>query len=397
MAALVSPLRADVTIDLQVGPLDGVAAATGILVADTNGDGFSTPGPWIAGQTIEPGAFLGSTDELIVAVFETNDSAPWPSDTGFAEVISGIDVEALGLSGGTDLMVIWVTSPAQGGQQLGAQTQVFCLQDPSFVLPEDGATASISFLTPAIGGSLSSNDIEVGDTGDAPVSIRINSGKSETIGSGAEAFFTFLAGGGTGGVLVQLESEGDVSTEVFDASGHSMGSIDDFNGVVPAGRYFLKVTENSGVQQANVFVRFVSDRYRPDLWTQSRRNRGNNVYDARPSRRQSYLFVASRNRPVQYKFCVENDAFLPDSLRLAATRPKRGFRQRVINMSSGANVSSSLFLGAYQLDDLADRSQVVHKVAVKGPKKRGKMNQMIYVRSMTDPAETDVNRISIRK
>ena len=95
MAALVSSLRADVTIDLQVGPLSGVTAATGILVADTNDDGFANPGPWIAGQTIEAGSFLGSTDELIVAVFENNDAAPWPSDTGFAEIITGIDMDKL--------------------------------------------------------------------------------------------------------------------------------------------------------------------------------------------------------------------------------------------------------------------------------------------------------------
>ncbi|MAS93757.1 MAG: hypothetical protein CMO55_11250 [Verrucomicrobiales bacterium] len=397
MAALVSSLRADVTIDLQVGPLSGVTAATGILVADTNDDGFANPGPWIAGQTIEAGSFLGSTDELIVAVFENNDAAPWPSDTGFAEIITGIDMDALGLTEGTDLMIIWLTAAGQGGNPLAAQTKVYCLQDPSFVFPADGATISIASLTPAIGGSLSENDVEEGDTGDAPLAIRINSGESESIGSGESSFFTFQTGGGGDGVMVMLESDGEVESEVFDSSGHSMGTIDEFNGVVPAGRYFVKVTESSGVGPANVTVRVVSSGYRPDLWTQSRRNRGDNMFDVRPTRRQSYKFVSKGKRPIRYKLCAENDAFLVDSLRLTATKPKRGFRQRIINTTAGVNVTSAMFTGSYTLKDLNARSRVVHKVIVKTPKKRGAMAQTIYIRSLTDPSEADVNRVFLKK
>lgn len=397
MAALVSSLRADVTIDLQVGPLAGVTAATGILVADTNDDGFAIPGPWIAGQTIEPGSFLGSTDDLIIAVFENNDAAPWPSDTGFAEVITGIDMGALGAGEGMELMIIWITSAGQGGNPLAAQTEVFCLQDPSFVLPGDGATISISSLTPAIGGSLSENDVEEGDTGDEPLEIPVNNSGSETIGSGESSFFSFQAGGGSDGVMIRIESDGEVLDEVFDSSGHSMGTVEEFNGTVPPGQYFLKLTEASGSGPANVTVRVVASSYNPDLWTQSRRNRGNGLYDSRPARRQSYVFKAKGKRPIRYKFCAENDSFLVDSLRLTATKPQRGFRQKIVNASAGGNVTSAMFLGSYTLTDLDARSRVIHKVTVKTRKKRGSMTQNLFIRSMADPVEVDVNRVILKK
>lgn len=217
-----------VTVELQVGDLPVVAGTVGILVADRAGDGFfPLESSTVIGTSLETGATLGASDDVVVAVFQARNLPIWQGGTGFAEVLGGIDYDDLGLVPGVSLKLYWlegVTSlPAAltAGQTYGSlRSRVPGATGGTipFSVPANRGVYSIVMLTAAVGGDLDLGnpgpDHEVGQglvgPGASVPDLSSTSDSGEFDNDGITNIDTpILRGTGPVGTLVTLTSDRD--------------------------------------------------------------------------------------------------------------------------------------------------------------------------------------------
>lgn len=389
LVALVLPSfsRAESTIELQVGPLNGVTAARGILVADGAGDGFVDPGPWMVGGALAPGATLGGSDDTIVAVFGTNGGLPWSNGTGFGVVLPGINFADMGLSPGTDLRLCWIVGDDDGPSELVPGSVITCLTETSFLVPEDGQTTGLSFL-----GNTNSNIVS------GPVSsaleLSLNEMTSAQLGAGETVFYVFDASVGQR-MTLDVHGDPDVRAEVLDSNGNSLGEVDGIPMEFENGRYFLALRSESG---DDVEFALRSGGYQPDLWVTGRyrRARRNNVYSNNPGA-QIYR-VTLRTRAV-LPLVVQNDSEIADSFRVNASRIHRSLREAIFDRRR--NVSGLIATGRYRTSGLASGQARLLSVRVSSrPTQRVtrrsrilRAGQNFYATSTSDFSERDSVRV----
>jgi hypothetical protein len=154
-ALLVLPAaQGSVSIEVQVGGLDGVPAGTpAALVVDTAGDGFAAPaGPvsLVAGQA------AGGSDDLIVAVFATSSSVAWDRGSGISAFVGPLSYGALGVAEG---MPVAVYVFVEGGEGVDDEVLIVRPTRESEVtgnmglgLPADGGHYQWGLLASALGG-----------------------------------------------------------------------------------------------------------------------------------------------------------------------------------------------------------------------------------------------------
>ncbi|MDF1862089.1 MAG: hypothetical protein P1U87_17870, partial [Verrucomicrobiales bacterium] len=329
--------RGDVTIDLQVGPLSGVSAARGFLVADMSGDGFSSIGPWVVGTNLAAGQVIGSSDDMILGVFGTSPGLPWPFDTGFGEVV----VSTRDVAEGTSLAVYWIAGSDEGPGSIEADTVISRVVGSNSIVPVSGGTSKITLLTSALGGALDSGDIDSANTGNDPIHLSFNSPTNATIEAGGTKYFTFDGVAGRG-IVLDLNGNESVSAEIFDGAGNPVGTFESSKVLVTSGRYFLALTETSGTASTALNFLLVDSEFRPDLWLNGGnvRTKRNNIYSVTPARQRYPIAIEGR---ASFSVVLENDSFLDDNLKLSATRLRRPFRETILD--NRGNVLSLVLTG----------------------------------------------------
>lgn len=377
--------RGDVTFDLQVGPLSGVSAARGFLVADMSGDGFSSIGPWVVGTDLAAGEVIGSSDDLILGVFGTSSGLPWPSDTGFGEIV----VSTRDVAEGTPLAVYWIAGSDEGPGSIEADTVISRVVGSNSIVPASGGTSKIALLTSALGGALDSGDIDSVNTGNDPIHLSFNSPTNATIEAGGTKYFTFDGVAGRG-IVLDLNGNESVSAEIIDGAGNPAGTFEGSEVLVTSGRYYLALTETSGTASTALNFLLVDSEFQPDLWLSGGnvRSKRNNIYSVTPARQRYPVAVEGR---ASFSVVLENDSFLDDNLKLSATRLRRPFRETILD--NRGNVLSLILTGRYFTGPLNGRSARSLRVKVKGKRsgssKRYTRKQYFYAQSVGNPSKRD--------
>ena len=101
-----SPALATVTIEVCFSDGNLQNGSVGILVADVNNDGFLalTDGS-VIGSLLNEGETIGTSDDVIVAVFQADDGAHWSGEAGILATVAALDYADLGLAENTPLIL----------------------------------------------------------------------------------------------------------------------------------------------------------------------------------------------------------------------------------------------------------------------------------------------------
>lgn len=151
--------RASVTFEFQLGAVPLPGNSLGVIVADTAGDGFTSPGQ-AAGTVLAPGNTVGAGNDRIISVFPIVAGDPFNGGSGFAEFVGPLDYAALGVIEGQALIFYAFPGRAPGGEIRSGETFVSfrteqaeqIIGNMDFSLPEDGGSYSLGVLEPALGG-----------------------------------------------------------------------------------------------------------------------------------------------------------------------------------------------------------------------------------------------------
>lgn len=151
--------RASVTFEFQMGAMPIPGNSLGVLVADTGGDGFTSP-QQAAGTALVAGNAMGSGDDRIVAVFPITTGDPFAPGNGFAEFVGPVDYESLGVAEGEALIFYAFPVRSMGEEIRRGESFVSFRTDQSasivgnmgFTLPEDGGSYVLGVFDPDFGG-----------------------------------------------------------------------------------------------------------------------------------------------------------------------------------------------------------------------------------------------------
>jgi|GEM_PF-3918866 len=399
--------RAESTIELQVGPLSSADPALGLLVVDTAGDGVAGAGPWLSGLALAPGAAFGSVDDIVVAVFPTTDAVPWPSGTGFATILNGMDFAEWGASAGDRLHLFWLPST---GISTGAATVPTGVTISSwagnedFVVPDDGTTVSMAALGGSLGDGFDLTAVESGTVEPADLLPSDGSSLETAIGAGETVYFSFeLARPSALSLAIEMTS-GVADARVFDASGDEVHHFSDLSGdtvsTLPRGFYYLALTETSEVAGADASIVYTSSGFQPDVWLRRagmRNFRGNDRYDARVRGFQTVRARTLSHRGQTLVTVLENDAETGDRLGMRSwIGGRRNFRLRVFERGRG-NVTGAILSSRYRTFHLGAgertvlSSRVYTRLLRRAPR-RSRLNWIFLAQSLNDPAARDRGR-----
>lgn len=168
--------RADsVTFQFFLGGFDDVPEGSrGILVADTNGDGFDAVYlAAVAGTPLQPGTGIAGSDDIIVAVTESTAEGFAGGAVGFFDIFSGIDYELLGVAEGDPVRFFWF---AEGGgtlTEIPSQISFASFREPDadlggdlgYALPPAPGVYTLSHLRPEEGGATDPIAVDSGVVG----------------------------------------------------------------------------------------------------------------------------------------------------------------------------------------------------------------------------------------
>jgi hypothetical protein len=148
--------QADVTLNMSLGQFLGFDGSTPLspnstlaIFADTGSNGFGD-------FTLASDSWAVDPDDVLLALFPTNDFLG--AGTSFDPVVFGFD----GLTAGDELLLAWydldfsasLTGPGNGTYFGTFRTDdAIDGSDIGWVVPNDGATVNLNFVTDALGGS----------------------------------------------------------------------------------------------------------------------------------------------------------------------------------------------------------------------------------------------------
>lgn len=167
--SLATTALATVSIEFQFGAVNKPPGSIGVIVVDTSGNGFSSPGD-APGVPLTPGATIG--DDVVVAVLDDSEWPEWGSRRGFAEHFAVLDYESLGVEEGQPWMLyIFPERTADSSLRSGEPFLSYTADElggissnstMGFTLPPDGGAYHLSIIDQNDGGEadLSSLDIK---------------------------------------------------------------------------------------------------------------------------------------------------------------------------------------------------------------------------------------------
>lgn len=386
---------ADVTLEINVGPIDAPAGTVGILVADREGDGFiEMRGIGGFGTRLSVGETFGNSDDIIVAVIQADSGFHWNGSTGFGDLASEIDYESLGVEAGDDLNLYWFEDRQQPGEilQHGDAFRSFRSNSVSnsggsigFALPPDGEVCSIAHLSSAVGGDsdpMRSGGGRVVRTGEVGSNVfDLNSGGPLTrllAPNEVELFFIDIRS--AGGIRVTASGMEGLIPKLYRADGtdisgatQSVGDATNVVGGVVPGRYFVTVEGESRAVAGLYEIETTSGKLRPDLTIQkpgSRRFLGVKRYNLSGGG-QTAIGKTSGGRKVSFGTEGVNRGNLTDSFVYTGSRSNRYFVVRFFRIKPGRkNVTAGVRKG-YDVADVKRNDRVSIAMEV-DPKTRGK-------------------------
>jgi hypothetical protein len=252
--SLTYPALATVSLEFQLGGVRIPTGSIGVLVADTTGDGFTSPGT-APGTVLVKGARIGAND-VIIAAFAANDLPEWGTAVGFAAHFTGIDYAALGVAEGQDLILHLFPERAAGDpirpgephltyrtEDLGEATANSTM---SFLLPRDGGSHLLATIDPEREGNA---DLSMIDIGELPLVTGGGSLSRELGTTARHAYFFDLS---TPGLLsLASNTAAGLRGEIYGPDGQLLAASGgpggfDFNLDLAAGLHTLVVYRDAG-------------------------------------------------------------------------------------------------------------------------------------------------------
>lgn len=246
-----APAFASVSLEFQLGGVRVPAGSIAVLVADTAGNGFTSPSR-APGTPLSAGEKIGG-DDVIVAVMESSNLVDWGTLEGFAGFAPDIRYPDLGVAEGQDL-VLHVFPERGAGESVrsGEPFVSYRTEDlgeitPSstmdFDLPADGGAHLLATLVPEIGGTADLSMIDL-----ALLPYEDGSGELDGVLSSAAVHTYFfeltnpgyfdLSGSGGNGLRTELYGPEGTLLASSDGAGHSSD--------LATGWYVLRVFREPG-------------------------------------------------------------------------------------------------------------------------------------------------------
>lgn len=382
LLALARPAAATVSIEFQLGGITVPAGSVGVLVADTNADGFAAPDA-PAGTLLEPGDTFGS-DDVIVTVFAPSALVDaWDTQRGFADHVATIDYPSLGVSEGNPLALYILPDRAPGETvRAGEPHLIYRTEDlgdftpnstMGFALPRDGGAYLLAVLGSAQGGEADLAGIDL-----APLPYQSGSGllSRQITPTGRHTYFFqlsnpgFLSLEGIAPNGVRAELRGPDGQIVAESEG---GAPLEVNEPLSPGFHTLVLFRTDGgsdplayeIAYADADGRLVT----PDVAVGASllALRGVGVLNGGPG--QIAAILSRKARPVSGFATVANRGKLPNRIAVRGGRRNRFFA--VSYLAPTGNISSAMFSGAYRSPLLASGNAAVPiRVAIKPNKKK---------------------------
>jgi hypothetical protein len=158
---LITPAMASVSLEFQLGGVEVPPGSLAVLVADTAGNGFTSPST-APGAPLSVGEKIGA-DDVIVAVMEPSSLADWGTLEGFAGIVPEIRYADLGIAEGQNLILHvfperGAGEPVRSGEPfVSYRTEDLGEITPSstmdFALPADGGAHLLATLISGNGGT----------------------------------------------------------------------------------------------------------------------------------------------------------------------------------------------------------------------------------------------------
>ena len=422
-----SSLMASVTIEVFFDDGNLVNGTVAALVADVSQDEFLSPDdPTVPGTTLAAGQNIGTSDDIILAVFEADDGPHWNGGAGIADVAERIDYTSLGISPGTPLILYIFPDASQPGDILTQGDRIVRYRntevggsggDIAFVAPADPGVYTLSTLVSASGGnfdpqSLSGSEIydeemvggeDHGDTR-ATATWLTSAGLPTTgiIKPGDADYFTFSVGGPS---RVTIYSTGDTDTvgELFSSNGSPLNDPDEDGDagadsnfqieeiLLTGGTYYISVTGSGNNQDGSYeltydILPFVDKRPDATIGPNLSQQKGNDYYD-QSGANQELALVTKKKRSMTYCFVVQNDGELPDTIAITANGKSKNFDAKYYQLTGGKSNVTSLVSRGGHLANIDSRGEIHFKLIVKPTrravksKRAAKQTYLINVRS----------------
>lgn len=376
---LACSVRATVSIEFQLGGIEVPPGSIGVLVADVGQDGFTDPFA-APNSVLSPGEAFGP-DDIVIAVFSNSALPEWGAQKGFAEHLTVLDYNALGVAVGNPLILHVFPDRAEGdsvrsdephlsyrADQIGQLTST---SNMGFALPADGGAYLLAAIAPDKAGNADLAGLNLQNlpyssgNGSFDRSLSPTAVHTYYFELGQSGFLT-LEGIGGQGLVAELVGPGGQS--VFSGGGDTFAFYD----TLPTGLYSLVLSRESGgsgdlayeLDFANSDVRFVV----PDVAVGSSLTSliGENLLNGEGN--QTLSLVSSKARPVSASATIGNRGQLPDTL---AVRGGAGNALCGISFFDGSgNVTAGIVAGTYRTAELVDGDTPVSLDVQFSPDKR---------------------------
>ena len=443
----VSPALATVTIEVCFSDGNLQNGSVGILVADVNNDGFLalTDGS-VIGIVLSEGETIGTSDDMIVSVFQADDGAHWSGEAGILATIAAHDYADLGLAENTPLILYTFPDLTSLGASLAPGDVVNAYRnsaaggsggDIGFACPTDPGVYTLAALTAAFGGDFDpmnpsgtetvdevSAGLPGGGEGNGPgddsdsrsdptmLTAGMEKGGGLTAGdldyfgvtvSGLSQVIAYTTGsldtvgylyGPNGGAANAPSADGDAGEELNFRS----SSI-----ITEAGNVVLGVRGNNDTQNGgySVFLEVIplAD-YRTDL-TIGRSPTGqigDGVYSTAGAG-QRLTTKLKKVKKTRFFFEAQNDGGLADTIRMRGTRGNTKFRVAYFQTTGGfANVTAAVGAGTYS-QNFAPLERFAFRVDSKGKskvRKRGQGTLNLALSATSDDGGMDRSRRMVK-
>lgn len=417
--------------------VDGVVAA---LVADANQDGFLEPDdPTIPGTSLTAGQTIGSSDDIIVAIFQAEGGSHWNGGAGIAGTAGSIDYEALGISPGTELILYIFPDSSQSGDILAPDDRIIRYRnteaggsggDIPFVAPANSGAFTLSALIAASGGNFDPLNLAGGelydettvggeDHGDTrATSTWLTSAGLPTGGfilPNDTDYFTFSVNGPSR-LIVYTMGDTDTVGELMSSNGDVLNDpgLDGDSGdnsnfriekTVSGGSFYVAVKGNSGSDTGAyqlvyeiIPLQAPGNVVRPDatIGKSFSRQKGNDYYSSTGSKQE--LSLATKKGTLKFAFTIQNDGTSSDIVAVTAKGKSKSFKTKYYQMGAG-NVTGLVTRSGY-LMNLGSRASVPFKLAVT-PTKRAKKSrhsaEQTYLIKVRSGVAADCVRATVKK